>query len=162
MSEIKKIDVLLELYRDEILNNAKKDDDLFNEIDRLLIENSDLKEEVSEQHYQIQRLKDRIEGLKLVKMGNYTDEILKSCDVTDILRNKKSHWQQPVANWRIKQMRNQLNEIFDLSIRINYNTKHAAIINYYGHANSLHVEVVESKASFENTLYKTELYMNAD
>lgn len=89
MSEIKKIDVLLELYRDEILNNAKKRDDLFNEIDRLLIENSDLKEEVSEQHYQIQRLKDRIEGLKLVKMGNYTDEILKSCDVTDILRNKK-------------------------------------------------------------------------
>lgn len=90
MSEIKKIDVLLELYRDEILNNAKKRDDLFNEIDRLLIENSDLKEEVSEQHYQIQRLKDRIEGLKLVKMGNYTDEILKSCDVTDILRNKKA------------------------------------------------------------------------
>ena len=89
MSEIKKIDVLLELYRDEILNNAKKRDDLFNEIDRLLIENSDLKEEVSEQHYQIQRLKDRIEGLKLVKMGNYSDEILKSCDVTDILRNKK-------------------------------------------------------------------------
>ena len=90
MSEIKKIDVLLELYRDEILNNAKKRDDLFNEIDRLLIENSDLKEEVSEQHYQIQRLKDRIEGLKLVKMGNYSDEILKSCDVTDILRNKKA------------------------------------------------------------------------
>ena len=90
MSEIKKIDVLLELYRDEILNNAKKRDDLFNEIDRLLIENSDLKEEVSEQHYQIQRLKDRIEGLKLVKMGNYSDEILKSCDVTDILRNKKT------------------------------------------------------------------------
>ena len=89
MSEIKKIDVLLELYRDEILNNAKKRDALFEEIDRLLIENSDLKEEVSEQHYQIQRLKDRIEGLKLVKMGNYTDEILKSCDVTDILRNKK-------------------------------------------------------------------------
>ena len=59
-------------------------------------------------------------------------------------------------------MHNQLNEIFDLSIRINYNTKHAAIINYYGHANSLHVEVVESKASFENTLYKTEIYMNAD
>ena len=90
MSEIKKIDVLLELYRDEILNNAKKRDDLFNEIDRLLIENSDLKEEVSEQHYQIQRLKDRIEGLKLVKMGNYSDEILKSCDVTDTLRNKKA------------------------------------------------------------------------
>ena len=90
MSEIKKIDVLLELYRDEILNNAKKRNDLFDEIDRLLIENSDLKEEVSEQHYQIQRLKDRIEGLKLVKMGNYTDEILKSCDVTDILRNKKA------------------------------------------------------------------------
>ena len=90
MSEIKKIDVLLELYRDEILNNAKRRDDLFNEIDRLLIENSDLKEEVSEQHYQIQRLKDRIEGLKLVKMGNYSDEILKSCDVTDILRNKKA------------------------------------------------------------------------
>ena len=89
MSDVKKIDVLLELYRDEILNNAKKRDDLFNEIDRLLIENSDLKEEVSEQHYQIQRLKDRIEGLKLVKMGNYSDEILKSCDVTDILRNKK-------------------------------------------------------------------------
>ena len=90
MSDVKKIDVLLELYRDEILNNAKKRDDLFNEIDRLLIENSDLKEEVSEQHYQIQRLKDRIEGLKLVKMGNYSDEILKSCDVTDILRNKKA------------------------------------------------------------------------
>ena len=90
MSDVKKIDVLLELYRDEILNNAKKRDDLFDEIDRLLIENSDLKEEVSEQHYQIQRLKDRIEGLKLVKMGNYTDEILKSCDVTDILRNKKA------------------------------------------------------------------------
>ena len=90
MSEIKKIDVLLELYRDEILNNAKERNDLFDEIDRLLIENSDLKEEVSEQHYHIQRLKDRIEGLKLVKMGNYTDEILKSCDVTDILRNKKT------------------------------------------------------------------------
>ena len=90
MSEIKKIDVLLELYRDEILNNAKKRNDLFDEIDRLLIENSDLKEEISEQHYQIQRLKDRIEGLKLVKMGNYSDEILKSCDVTDILRNKKA------------------------------------------------------------------------
>ena len=90
MSDVKKIDVLLELYRDEILNNAKKRDDLFNEVDRLLIENSDLKEEVSEQHYQIQRLKDRIEGLKLVKMGNYSDEILKSCDVTDILRNKKA------------------------------------------------------------------------
>ena len=89
MSDVKKIDVLLELYRDEILNNAKKRDDLFDEIDRLLIENSDLKEEVSEQHYQIQRLKDRIEGLKLVKMGNYSDEILKRCDVTDILRNKK-------------------------------------------------------------------------
>lgn len=89
MSEVEKIDVLLELYRDEILNNAKERDALFEEIDRLLIENSDLKEEVSEQHYQIQRLKDRIEGLKLVKMGNYTDEILKSCDVTDILRNKK-------------------------------------------------------------------------
>ena len=59
-------------------------------------------------------------------------------------------------------MRNQLNEIFDLSIRINYNTKNAAIISYYGHSNSLHVEVVESKLSFENTLYKTELYMNAD
>ena len=58
-------------------------------------------------------------------------------------------------------MHNQLNEIFDLSIRINYNTKHAAIINYYGHSNSLHVEVVESKASFENTLYKTEVYMNS-
>ena len=88
MSDVKKIDVLLELYRDEILNNAKERNDLFDEIDRLLIENSDLKEEVSEQHYQIQRLKDRIEGLKLVKMGNYSDEILKSCDVTDILRNK--------------------------------------------------------------------------
>ena len=58
-------------------------------------------------------------------------------------------------------MCNPLNEIFDLSIRINYNTKHAAIINYYGHSNSLHVEVVESKASFENTLYKTEVYMNS-
>ena len=89
MSNTEKIDVLLELYREEVVNNAKKRDDLFNEIDRLLIENSDLKEEVSEQHYQIQRLKDRIEGLKLVKTGNYTDEILKSCDVTDILRNKK-------------------------------------------------------------------------
>ena len=88
MSDVKKIDVLLELYRDEILNNAKKRNDLFDEIDRLLIENSDLKEEVSEQHYQIQRLKDRIEGLKLVKMGNYSDEILKSCDVPAILRKK--------------------------------------------------------------------------
>ena len=58
-------------------------------------------------------------------------------------------------------MRDQLNEIFDLSIRINYNTKRAALINYYGHSNSLHVEVVESKASFENTLYKTEVYMNS-
>lgn len=59
-------------------------------------------------------------------------------------------------------MCNQLNEIFDLSIRINYNTKHAAIINYYGHANSLHVEVVEGKELFNNVLYKTEIYMNAD
>ena len=91
MSDVKKIDVLLELYRDEILNNAKERNDLFDEIDRLLIENSDLKEEVSEQHYQIQRLKDRIEGLTLVKMGNYTDETLKSCDVPDILSNKKNH-----------------------------------------------------------------------
>ena len=59
-------------------------------------------------------------------------------------------------------MHNQLNEIFDLSIRINYNTKHAAIIHYYGHSNSLHVEVVESKKDFQTSLYKTDLYMNAD
>ena len=59
-------------------------------------------------------------------------------------------------------MQNQLKEIFDLATQINFNTKHAVVVNYYGHANSLHVEVVESKASFENTLYKTELYMNAD
>ena len=59
-------------------------------------------------------------------------------------------------------MQNQLKEIFDLATQINFNTNHAVIVNYYGHANSLHVEVVEGKASFENTLYKTELYMNAD
>ena len=59
-------------------------------------------------------------------------------------------------------MQNQLKEIFDLATQINFNTNHAVIVSYYGHANSLHVEVVESKASFENTLYKTELYMNAD
>ena len=59
-------------------------------------------------------------------------------------------------------MQNQLKEIFDLATQINLNTNHAVIVNYYGHANSLHVEVVESKASFENTLYKTEIYMNAD
>lgn len=89
MSEIEKIDVLLELYRDEILNNAKERDALFEEIDRLLIENSDLKEEVSEQHYQIQRLVERVEDLKIIKMDDHTDAILKRCDVTDILRNKK-------------------------------------------------------------------------
>ena len=58
-------------------------------------------------------------------------------------------------------MQNQLKEIFDLATQINFNTIHAVIVNYYGHANSLHVEVVESKASFENTLYKTEVYMNS-
>ena len=89
MSETEKIDVLLELYRDEILNNAKERDALFEEIDRLLIENSDLKEEVSEQHYQIQRLVERVEDLKIIKMDDHTDAILKRCDVTDILRNKK-------------------------------------------------------------------------
>ena len=89
MSETEKIDVLLELYRDEILNNAKERDALFEEIDRLLIENSDLKEEVSEQHYQIKRLVERVEDLKIIKMDDHTDAILKRCDVTDILRNKK-------------------------------------------------------------------------
>ena len=59
-------------------------------------------------------------------------------------------------------MQNQLKEIFDLATQINFNTNHAVIVSYYGHANSLHVEVVESKASLENTLYKTALYMNAD
>ena len=59
-------------------------------------------------------------------------------------------------------MQNQLKEIFDLATQINFNTNHAVIVSYYGHANSLHVEVVEGKSTFENTLYKTELYMNAD
>ena len=86
MSKIEKIDVLLELYRDEILNNAKERNDLFDEIDRLLIENSDLKEEVSEQHYQIQRLKDRIEDLKIIKKGDDTDFMM-DC-VPRILRKK--------------------------------------------------------------------------
>lgn len=89
MNELEKVDILMGLFRDEILNNAKERDDLFNEIDRLLIENSDLKEEVSEQHYQIQRLVERVEDLKIIKMGDHTDAILKRCDVTDILRNKK-------------------------------------------------------------------------
>lgn len=88
MSEIEKIDVLLELYRDEILNNAKKRDDLFNEIDRLLIKNSNLQEEVSEQFYEIKRLKKYISDLKKIKMGDHTDEILKSCNVPAILRKK--------------------------------------------------------------------------
>ena len=86
MSEIEKVDVLLELYRDEILNNAKERNDLFDEIDRLLIENSDLKEEVSEQHYQIQRLKNRVEDLEIINKGNDTDFIM-NC-VPHILRKK--------------------------------------------------------------------------
>ena len=68
MSEIEKVDVLLKIYRDEILNNAKERSALFDEIDRLLIENSDLQEEVSEQHYEIQRLKNRVEDLKKIRV----------------------------------------------------------------------------------------------
>ena len=86
MSEIEKVDVLLELYRDEILNNAKERGALFDEIDRLLIENSDLKEEVSDQHYQIQRLKNRVEDLKIINKGDDTDFMM-NC-VPHILRKK--------------------------------------------------------------------------
>ena len=86
MSEIKKVDVLLEIYRDEILNNAKERGALFDEIDRLLIENSDLKEEVSDQHYQIQRLKNRVEDLKIINEGDDTDFMM-NC-VPRILRKK--------------------------------------------------------------------------
>lgn len=85
MSEIEKVDVLLEIYRDEILNNAKERGALFDEIDRLLIENSDLQEEVSEQHYEIQRLKNRVEDLKINK-GDDTDFMM-NC-VPRILRKK--------------------------------------------------------------------------
>ena len=85
MSEIEKVDVLLKIYRDEILNNAKERSALFDEIDRLLIENSDLQEEVSEQHYEIQRLKNRVEDLKKNK-GDDTDFMM-NC-VPRILRKK--------------------------------------------------------------------------
>lgn len=82
---------LLELFRDEALERIRltdRNDVLADEVDRLLIENSDLQEEVSEQFYEIKRLKKYISDLKKIKMGDATDEILKSCNVPAILRKK--------------------------------------------------------------------------
>ncbi|WP_052255815.1 hypothetical protein [Salinicoccus sp. YB14-2] len=82
---------LLELFRDEALERIRltdQNDVLADEVDRLLLENSDLQEEVSEQFYEIERLKKYISDLKKIKMGDATDEILKSCNVPAILRKK--------------------------------------------------------------------------
>jgi len=97
VSDKQKYELVLELYRNEIIEGAKLRDNLYDENNRLLIENDDLEaeitklnEELSELHYKNKRLEEKLENLKKIKMGDATDEILKSCNVPAILR-KKNH-----------------------------------------------------------------------
>lgn len=71
MSDADKVELLQGFYRDEILKNAK----LADEVDDLLIENSDLKEDDSEQLHEIERLRKSLSDLKKIKMGDNTDDI---------------------------------------------------------------------------------------
>lgn len=84
--------VLRDLVRDEAMERLRLQEqyDVLSDLyDDALIENSRLVEEISEQHYHIKRLEKKIADLKLIKMGNYSDEILENVKVPDELKKKR-------------------------------------------------------------------------
>ena len=93
MSHKEKNDLLLDLYRTEIIEGAKLRDNLYDENNRLLIENDDLEaeveklsEELSEAHYKNKRLEEKLEDLKKIKMSDEVtipDVLKKSPAATD-------------------------------------------------------------------------------
>ena len=93
MSHKEKNDLLLDLYRTEIIEGAKLRDNLYDENNRLLIENDEyetemntLRDELSEAHYKIERLEKKLEDLKKIKMSDEVtipDVLKKSPAATD-------------------------------------------------------------------------------
>ena len=95
MSHKEKNDLLLDLYRTEIIEGAKLRDNLYDENNRLLIENDDLEaeveklsEELSEAHYKIKRLEERANTLeyengRYIKVEDVPKALKKSPAATD-------------------------------------------------------------------------------
>ena len=95
MSHKEKNDLLLDLYRKEIIEGAKLRDNLYDENNRLLIENDELEaeveklsEELSEAHYKIKRLEERAntfeyENGRYIKVEDVPRELKKSPAATD-------------------------------------------------------------------------------
>ena len=95
MSHKEKNDLLLDLYRTEIIEGAKLRDNLYDENNRLLIENDDLEaeveklsEELSEAHYKIKRLEERAntfeyENGRYIKVEDVPKALKKSPVATD-------------------------------------------------------------------------------
>ena len=95
MSHKEKNDLLLDLYRKEIIEGAKLRDNLYDENNRLLIENDELEaeveklsEELSEAHYKIKRLEERAntfeyENGRYIKVEDVPQALKKSPAATD-------------------------------------------------------------------------------
>ena len=95
MSHKEKHELLLDLYRTEIIEGAKLRDNLYDENNRLLIENDDLEAEVeklsdelSEAHYKIKRLEERAntfeyENGRYIKVEDVPKALKKSPAATD-------------------------------------------------------------------------------
>lgn len=95
MTHKEKNEILLDLYRKEIIEHAKLRDNLYDENNRLLIENDELEaeveklsEELSYAHHKIERLEERAntfeyENGRYIKVEDVPQALKKSPAATD-------------------------------------------------------------------------------